>query len=332
MAALAEQARLRAERDELSELRFPAELIESDVPELEEITGGQTRLFQARKLEREGQVDILTQRAAQLEQEILGMGAERKSVSRQIALVNKELASVKTLFDQGLARQDKMLSLERELARLEGLDGKLLTDVAKANKSIGETKLEIIQITQRFRTEVIEQLRATQTRLADARERMAAAVDVLKRLKILAPVDGVVVGMNVHTVGGVIKSGETILELVPSADRLVIEVQIKPTDIDNVTIGQTSDVVLSAFNQRTTPRLTGQVARVSADALRDPRTKEPYYLVQIEVSKDEMAKLGNQRIQPGMPVEVMIKTGERTTVDYLIQPIMESMRRALRES
>lgn len=331
-ATLAEQVRLRAERDGADKLVFPDVLTSSPEPEVRDIISGQERLFIARKTERDGQIEILNQRIAQLEQESKGKAAERISVGRQTALIKKELAGLQELFKEGLARQDRVLSLKRELARLEGLDGKLVTDEAKAQKSIGETKLEIIQISQRFRTEVIQQLRETQTRLADARERMAAAADVLKRLKVLAPVDGVVVGLNVHTVGGVIRSGDTILEIVPSADRLVIEAKVRPTDIDNLSVGQVSDVVLTAFNQRTTPRLSGQVSRVSADALRDQGTNESFYLVQIEVPKSELVKLGAQRIQPGMPVEVMIKTGERTTVDYLLQPIMESMRRALRES
>jgi HlyD family type I secretion membrane fusion protein len=178
---------------------------------------------------------------------------------------------------------------------------------------------------------VSEELEAVQSRLRDLQERAVAARDVLARINITAPVGGTVVNTAVHTVGAVIKAGETIMEIVPGKDSLIAEVSIRPQDIDNVTLGQEAAIRLLAFKQRTTPLLHGTVTYVSADSLQNPATQQQYYVAKIEVPDTEIERLGALKLQPGMQLEVMIQTGDRTAFQYLIQPIVDSVNRAWRE-
>jgi HlyD family type I secretion membrane fusion protein len=278
-----------------------------------------------------GEVAILGQRTAQLGDDIIGLEAQLDAKRRQMAFIEEELKGLRQLMAQGQTTKPRMLALERSSAALRGEEGELLSSVARAKKAIGEAKLEIIQRTKNFQKIVTEELETVQSRLRDLQERAVAARDVLRRIRITAPVSGTVVNMAIHTVGAVIKPGETILELVPGKDSLIAEVTIRPQDVDNVTLNQEAAIRLLAFKQRTTPLLHGKVIYVSADSIENTVTRQQYYAARIEVPDKELARLGELLLQPGMQVEVMIQTGDRTAFQYLVQPIVESVNRAWRE-
>ena len=214
---------------------------------------------------------------------------------------------------------------------MEGERGEHVSEISQAHTQIGETKLQMLQRQREEQKDVIEELRAIQTQIADLEERRGVAKHVLDHIEIRAPVSGVVVAMQVHTVGGVIKPGETLLEIVPADDRLIIETKVKPEDIDNIAIGQLANVDFTGFKNRLTHTISGEVVYLSADRLIDDVTGEPYYWARVVVSDNEVARLGDHQLQAGMPAQVMIKTGERTALQYLAQPLIDSMNVAWRE-
>ena len=279
-----------------------------------------------------GEIDILRERIGQLRQETEGLAAQRAAVEKQTAFIKEELETLQSLFDKGQTTKPRILSLQRSAAGLEGEWGRLTARIAGAEKAIGETRLEILQKQKTFRSEVVTTLREIQGRLVDLRERRVASADILERLEISAPAAGKIVGLAVHAKGAIIRPGETIMEIVPIDDRLIFEVRVQPHDVDSVKIGQPAEIQLTAFNRRTTPQLKGTVHYVSADVLEDARSGgSRHYDVRIEVPDAELERLDGRTLQPGMPAEVLIRTGERTPIEYLLQPIVESLNRAWRE-
>ena len=331
-AALAEQTRLIAERDGLEVLQFPNALItRSYDPEVVDTLAGQESLFEARRASLEGETTILDQRVRQLGDEVKGLAAQAEAKARQLELIEDELIGLRNLFSKGLTPRSRILALEREAAKIQGERSQLISDRARIRKSIGETKMQILQRETQFRESVVAELRRVEQRLFDLEERIAAARHVVQHIELRSPVSGKVVGLKVHTLGGVIGPGDTVMEIVPEDDRLIVEARVQPLDIDTVAPGQEADVRIVAFRMRTTPILLGQVAWVSADALQDNRTGEPYYLARVEITDEEVRRLEQRRLHPGMPAEVMIKTGSRTPFEYLAQPFIESANRAWRE-
>lgn len=331
-AALASEARLLAEREGLEEIVFPESLSSRAAePGPAALMAGQKTLFEARRSSLAGEVEILEQRIVQLGEQTTGLQAQVTATGRQIELIADELAGLQQLFDKGHAPRTRILALQREEAELEGERGELIAAMARTKTAAGETRMEIIQLKREFRESVVSALREVQQQLFDLAERIGAAEHVLDHIEVRAPVGGLVVGLGVHTLGGVIRAGETILEIVPEADRLVVQAQVRPLDIDNLVVGQEAAVRITAFKQRSAPTLNGQLAYVSADAITDARSGESYYQARIEIPASEIERLGGQRLQPGMPAEVIVKTGARTALQYLVQPILESADRAWRE-
>ncbi len=329
---MASEARLIAERDGSAAVTYPADLLaDKTQPDVAGQIASQDAIFQARRSSLSGEVSILEQRLAQLADEVTGLKAQRDSKQRQMEFIADELKGLKQLMAIGQTTKPRMLALERQAAALQGEEGELLSSIARSDKNLGETRLEIIQREKMFQKTVTEELEAVQSRLRDLQERAVAARDVLARINITAPVGGTVVNMSMHTVGAVIKAGETIVEIVPGKDSLIAEVSIRPQDIDNVTLDQEAGIRLLAFKQRTTPLLHGKVSYVSADSLQNPVTQQQYYVARIDVPDEEIARLGKLKLQPGMQLEVMIRTGDRTAFQYLIQPIVDSVNRAWRE-
>lgn len=333
MEELAKEARYIAERDGSETISWPNSLqAVSHRPEVAQLLASQSAIFRSRRDTLMGEIAILNERIAQLERQSEGFDAQRKANVKQLAFIREELTSLETLFEKGQTTKPRILALKRSAASLEGDWGSLTARIAGAAKSIGETRLEILQKRKAFRTEVVTTLREIQSKLADLRERQVASADVLKRLDIRAPVSGKVVGLAVHAKDAVIRPGDTIMEIVPDDDRLILEVKVQPRDIDNVALKQPAEVQLTGFNRRTTPTLKGHVSYMSADSLRGARDAEKFYVVRISVLDSELARLGAHELQPGMPAEVLIKTGERTAAEYLLQPIIDSMNRAWREN
>lgn len=330
--AQAMEARLLAERTGAEAIDWPDELQRRrHEPDVDAVLTGQDNLFQARRSALRGEIEILHNRIAQLDDDIEGVRAQQRAKERQIELIREEAASVKTLLDKGHTDRPRYLALQRESARLEGERGEHISAVARANNEIGETRLQIMQLQRDFQQQVETDLRAVAEELVDLQERVIAARHTLDHIEIRAPTTGTVVGLSVHTVGGVIAPGETVLEIVPADDRLIVEAQVQPSDIDDLMIGQSADVNFIGFKRRTTPTVSGEVIYRSADRLVNERTGEPYYLVRVMVPEQELARLGDHALQPGMPADVMIRTGERTALQYLFQPFLDNLTYAWRE-
>lgn len=330
--ARASEARLEAERTDAPTVTFPPELLaRAERPNVQELLKGQTALFAARRATLHGQVDILEQRISQLEEEIRGTQAQNRATATELSLKREQLSAQEYLFRRGNARKPEILALRSDVARLEGERGAHLSAIAQTERAIGEARLQILQQSRTFDEQVSTELRDARKRIFDVGERLHAAQDVLDHIDIRAPESGYVVGMRVHTVGGVVRPGETLLELVPDKERLIVEARVAPDDVDNLAPGQQVEVQLTAFQARRTPIVLGSVSSVSADVLADPATHRDYYALRVGVPRAELARLDDKQLRPGMPAMVMVKTGDRTVLEYLLEPILDTIRYSWRE-
>lgn len=331
---MAIQSRLLAEVIGEEELIFPDELrAAAEDPSVADIMQAQEDLFSSRGRTHEGRQAILGQRIGQLRAEIEGLENQIVSQDRQLALIDQEIVGVQRLVDQGLERLPRLLALQRAQAEIEGERARNQAAIARAEQSIGETELQIMTMDTQRLDELNERLTEVRSQLAELEERRRASEDVLSRTVITAPVSGTIVNMQYHTVGGVIGPGSPILDIVPRDEELLIDARVSPIDIDVVHEGLGAQVVLSAYKQRNMPRIHGLVRTVSADSLTDEATGQPYFLARVEVPPEELEPLDDDiRLAPGMPAEVMIMTGERTALEYIIQPVLDTFRRSFREN
>ena len=328
----ARAARLEAEQRGSERIAFPPQLLEQMADDdVKNVIGSETKLFNVRSTGRVGQKQQLRERISQLNEEIAGLSAQEQAKTREIALVEKELVGVRGLFDQQLVQISRLTVLERDAARLAGERAQFIAARAQAKGKITEIELQIFQIDKDLVSEVSKDLRETNDKIGEFVERKVTAEDQLRRIDIRAPQDGVVLQSNVHTVGGVITAGDTLMLIVPQTDSLSVEARVNPQDIDKLLIGQKTVLRLTAFNQRTTPELNGEVSRVSADTTTDQRTGQAYYTIRISLPPSEVARLGDVRLIPGMPVEAFVQTGERTMLSYLAKPLSDQFMRAFRE-
>jgi HlyD family secretion protein len=328
----ARAARLQAEQQGLDKIVFPAMLLNrADDPDVKNVIASETKLFEVRTTGRIGQKAQLRERITQLNEEIAGLTAQEKAKDREIVLVEKELEGVRTLYDQHLVQISRMTTLERDAARLNGERAQFVASRAQAKGKITETELQIIQVDKDLVSDVSKDLRETNDKIGEFVERKVTAEDQLRRTDIRAPQDGMVLQSTVHTVGGVITAGDAIMMVVPQADALSVEAKVNPQDIDKLQIGQKTLLRLSAFNQRTTPELNGVVTRVSPDVTTDQRTGQSYYTIRVSMPPEEVARLGDVKLIPGMPVEAFVQTGDRTMMSYLVKPLRDQLMRAFRE-
>jgi HlyD family secretion protein len=328
----ARRSRLESERDGLSAVKFPDDLLaraEAD-PEVASLVDGERKLFDLRSSARNGQKAQLRQRVEQLGEEIRGIKAQRESKEKEIKLIIREKEGVHDLWKQKLVPLTKLTQIERDETRLEGEAGQLIAQTAQVGGKISETELQIIQIDRDLSSEVAKETREIDGKIGEFVERKVTAEDQLKRIEIRAPQDGTVFQSTAHTVGGVITAGDAMMMVVPEADSLTVEAKVNPQDIDQVREGQSSLLRFSAFNQQSTPEIYGKVTRISADASTDQRTGMTYYTVRIAMPAEEVAKLGEVRIVPGMPVEAFIQTGDRTMISYLTKPLRDQVMRMFR--
>jgi HlyD family type I secretion membrane fusion protein len=330
-AARARAARLIAERDGHAEIAFPAELLQAAHPAAVEAVNGQRRIFAARRIWVDGQIAILRQQIAQLREEIAALEAQVESETRQAGLIGEEMQGVKALVVKGLERRPRLLALQRTAEEIGARRSDHLGQIARAQQKIGEAELKIADHENKRIDDIMQELRATQDELFDLQEKLFAARDVLERTEIRAPRDGVVVNRRVHTIGGVINPGEAVLEIVPQAEELLVEARVRKDDIDLVRPGMKAQVRLIAYSQRWTPSVDGTVQTVSADRLEDGRSGESFYVARIEIDPASLAKLPDAELYPGMPADVLIVTGSRTALDYMLSPITSSLARAFRE-
>jgi len=328
----ARAARLQAEQQGLSKIVFPAMLLDRiDDPDVKNIIASETKLFEVRTTGRIGQKAQLRERITQLNEEIAGLTAQEKAKDQEIALVEKELVGVTSLYDQHLVQISRLTTLQRDAARLNGERAQFIASRAQAKGKITETELQIIQVDKDLVSDVSKDLRETNDKIGEFVERKVTAEDQLRRTDIRAPQDGMVLQSTVHTVGGVITAGDAIMMIVPQADALSVEAKVNPQDIDKLQIGQKTLLRLSAFNQRTTPELNGVVTSVSPDVTTDQRTGQSYYTIRVSMPPEEVARLGDAKLIPGMPVEAFVQTGDRTMLSYLVKPLRDQMMRAFRE-
>ena len=329
---MARKARLEAERDGWATIVFPAQLMTgTNDPDRAAAMESERKLFNLRKSARTGQKAQLQERVAQLGEEISGLTAQQNSKAKEIALVERELAGVRDLWSKNLVQLPRLTALEREAARLDGERGQLVAAAAQAKGKVAETALQILQIDQDLASEVAKELREVDGKIGEFIERKITAEDQLKRIDVRARQDGTVFQLAVHTVGGVITAGDPIMLIVPEADNLSVEVKVNPQDIDQLQLNQKAILRFSAFNARATPEIEGVVTRISADTSTDQRTGQSYYTVRISMPPEQIQRLGEVKLLPGMPVEAFVQTGDRTMLSYLIKPLHDQFVRAFRE-
>ncbi len=333
-AALALEARLVAERDDAPTIIFPPELMElARVPAVREAMADQNAQFRDRRAAFQSQIDILNGRIVQLGHELEGLAQERASARQQLDFIEDELTAVRELERKRLVNKSRVSSLEREKARLEGLVGRNIADEAKARGSIGEQKMQMVQLSQQRAEDVGSQLLEVREKLAELKEKVQVTRSVLERIEIRAPSGGIVQNINprIYTVGAVVRPGDTLLEIVPLDAPLVVEARVPVQDIDRLDLHEAVEVRFPAFHGRTTPMVLGHLASVSRDRLVDETTHQPYFLARVGVDETDVPADLRGRLQPGMDAEVAFHTGSRTVLSYLLRPLADAMARAFTE-
>ena len=329
----AREARLLAEREGDETLTFAVELVSrsQDAGVAAAITG-EKRLFESRKQVRTGQRAQLRERISQSNEEITGLIAQQEAKEREIKFVAEELVGVSHLYKQNLISIQRIMALKRDQARLEGERGQLIAGIARARAKITETELQIFQLDDDFISQVLKDLREAQGKIAELSERKTAAQDQLKRIDIRAPQSGIVNQLSVHTVGGVINSGETVMQIIPVTDKLLVEAKVAPQDIDQVAPNAMTTVRIMAGNQRTITDMVGEVTHIGADLTREKeQPNQAYYLVRASIHEDQLQHLESLKLVPGMPAEIFIQTHQRTPLQYLLKPLREQISRTFRE-
>ncbi len=329
----ARKARLAAERDGADTVEVPRELANKlDDPDVKDALNSERKLFDLRRQARLGQKDQLKERITQLNEQISGLKAQQDAKDKEIALIEQELQGARDLWQKNLVQLNRLTSLQREEARLQGERGQFVASAAEAKGKISETELQILQVDQDLSSDVAKELREIDSKIGEYVERKVTAEDQLKRTDLRAPQDGIVFQSTANTVGGVITAGDPVMLIVPESDQLMVEVKVDPKDIDQVQFDQPVVLRFSSFNMRTTPELNGTVNRIAADTTTDQRTGQSYYLVRIAMTADEVKRLGEGvKLTPGMPVEAFIQTGERTMLSYLVKPLHDQLMRSFRE-
>lgn len=332
LSAIGIRARLIAERDGQKEIRFTGELADDVItPEKASIIEGQRNVFASRQQYYEGQREILSQRIKQLDKQIEAFEAQQKAGATQLGLIREEMASVKDLVNKGLERKTRLLALQRAAAEIVGNGGEYQGRIAQARQQIGEFQSQLNDLGNKRLSDVTEQLRQTEDQIYDLTQRLSAAEDVLARTDILAPRTGTVVNLRFHTPGGVVRPGDPVLDIVPSDDTLVIDARVSPLDIDVVSAGMPAQVRLSPYSQRSTPIFDATLESLSADIMADQQGGG-YYLARVAVNQSELDKLHDVKLIPGMPAEVMLLTGKRTMLNYLLAPLQRTIERGMREN
>ncbi|MFZ3181679.1 MAG: HlyD family type I secretion periplasmic adaptor subunit [Methylocystis silviterrae] len=325
-AFLALEARLLAERDEKSEIAWPVEFdLEKQDPVVSGLIVDQVNQFNERRASLLGQIKILESKANQLRIEISGIDIEKDSTEKQTKYINEELVGLRRLLTKHLVPTNRVLTMERERTRLEGVIGKAIADKAKVEGAISEIGSQIAQLKQKQHEDIATSLLDVRQKIGDFRQKSIVAADVLRRVAITAPRAGTVQNMKVFTLGQVVRSGELLLEVVPEDERLIIYAQFSPTDIDVIHEGQRAEIRFPAFHSRSIPLMTGELESISSDRLVDEASKQPYYLGIISIDRAEVPEEYRSRLRSGMPAEVLVAAGERTVLDYLISPLQSSL-------
>jgi HlyD family secretion protein len=328
------QARLKAEQLGHDTIEVPQDLLAAaNDPEIKDILEVQRHLFATRREALASHKRVLQQRIRQIRDQIRGFEAQLTSSVQRLSIIQEELKGKEFLFEKNLIVKPKVLEVRRAQAELEGERGKYRASIAQGGQQIGEAEVQLIVLDAVRADEIASEMEKVRGELAKVKEQLGASKDTLKRTLITAPVSGTVVSLRFKTRGGVIQRGEPILDIVPADDDLLIDARVAPIDIDVVHAGLPAQVHLSAYaHHRSLPRIEGKVRSVSADSLRDQQTGTSYYLARVEVDREQLSGLNiDVQLVPGMPAEVLIVTGERTLLGYLLRPLHDIFRRSLRE-
>lgn len=331
----AREARLAAQGDGLERVSYPQDLLATDDSRARDAIQVQDQTFQVRKTAHENEVSVYERQIEQLKAKVKGLFAQKHSRDRLVQSYRSELEDFRSLLKEGFTEKQKVRELERNLAQSEGQLGELLSDIAATELQIGETELKIMQLKKELQREVTKELGEVQGQLFELKEKIQSLEATVKRTVVTAPEAGMVLGLAVHTLGAVIPPGGRILDIVPQKEKLLVEAQVSPSDIDRVKVGQTAEIRFTAFKTRETPKIEGKLIALSADRLVDEQKKEnpPYYLARVEVTPEGIQDLARQSLDlvPGMPAEVLINTGSRTLLQYLTQPLTDSFARSFIE-
>jgi HlyD family secretion protein len=331
-SALALEARLVAERDGALKISWPKEFTDRLIePTLSHTLDDQIHQFEERRGSLEGQKNVIESRIVQLHKEIDGISIEKSSTESQTTYINQELVGLRELAGKNLVPVTRVYAMERERTRLEGSVGRAVADMAKAESSIDEMNIQIQELTQKFQEEVASSLLDARQKIADLRERLSVSQDVVNRLAITAPRAGMVQNLKVFTIGQVLRGGEPLLDIVPDNDALVVHAEFSTTDIDNVFAGMTSEVRFPAFHSRTIPVMLGKIESISHDRLLDESTHQYYYLGLVSLNRGDIPDEYRSRVRAGMPAEIIVSSGERTVLNYLVGPLSSSLRKTFRE-
>ncbi len=326
------EIRLLAEQRGAESLTFPQELTESDRERVQEVLAVQQSLFQARRQSLQSTLESLDEQVNQMREQIRGLEEQIGINRRRVASLQGEAEDFRSLFREGLGDNQRIRELERQVLQYQGLVAQHRSEIARLKSQISENQMQKEVRRQEFQSEIGEQLRNAQAQIAEAEERITSLTDQVDRTTIMAPAAGTVVGLAVHTEGAVIRPGDPVMDIVPSNDGFVVEARVPNRDIDNIYIGQPANIRFSAFNQRLTNEIAGEVIHVSADSFEDEATGQMYYKARVRVT-EEGEKDMNERMQllSGMPAEVMIQTGARSFASYIAKPITDMLARAMQE-
>ena len=326
------EARLIAERDGKEVVEYPQSLLDRrDEYQVATVITDQNLQFMQRVGTVKNEIRILQAQIGQQEELIQGLRDQIAAMEEQNKSFDEELTVVRPAADRGHFAKNQLRALERQKSGLSAQIAEARANIARAGQAIAEAELQIEQTKKRLVEDASEQLRQVRGALVDAREKVTVTTDVLARTKIKAPIDGIVQDLKVHTLGGVVRPGETIMQIVPVNDSLVIDARVIPTDIDNLSLGMGAEVRFSAFSSRTIPIILGEVSSISPDTLYDEATRQDYYMAKVVVDQDSIPEQLRGKLTPGMPADVIVATGERTALEYLVQPIKTRMIKAMRE-
>jgi HlyD family secretion protein len=334
LAAKATEARLIAERDGKPTITFPAEYLKQEAtnPKVKDALETQRRLFTTRRDALEGQISVLNQKAAQSADEIRGLRDQIAAANTQISLLGQEISVVQGLLASGNSTKPRLLALQRQQADLMGQRGQAQSMVSRANQTISESKTNILNLKNDTLNKIIAELKDTQVQLSSLEEQARSTSDVARRVEVTAPLAGTVTGLNVHTIGGVVQPGAVLMYLVPSDDHLIVEARISPQDVDVVHAGLMAQVRLTAFKSRYLRPIQGKVITIAADRFDDRASGESYYIARVEIPQRELNALGKDiKLTSGMPADVLVITGSRTMLSYIMQPIRQSFGHAFHD-
>ena len=329
--AYARQARLRAEQAGLSEIEFDyvSPLIETNDQSLHK--SGQKEIFIARQLIQSGRNEQLTEKIQQFRNQITGVEGQVNAKRDQLGFIEKELSNAVSLYEKGLTTEGQVLGLQRTKSDLLGQLSEHISELARIENSIRDTELEILQGSRQFKEQVVTELRDVSTRIGELEQQIISTQKQLDRVEIRSPAGGIVHEMQVVTIGGVVPPGGVVLQVIPRNDGVEFEVRVDPRSIDQVFAGQSARIRFPAFNHRSTPELVGSIKGISPTSITDPATGMRYYRVTLALPLQELQRLGDQVLVPGMPVETYLQTGDRSVLSYLVKPLADQIKHAFKE-